>query len=386
MRITGLHVIVVGGATGGSAAALLLARAGARVTLLERVAEPRALGAGIALAENGLAVLESIGLGPALNAARLLRGVRITDGAGRALLEPPTPAPRVAMLRRATLQSVLLDAVAGEPRVTMRSGAQVVRAARDGSVVVRGPDGTEDRLTADLVIGADGVHSCIRGAGDFGARVRQTGIRYLRALVDDGLAAGCEAWTSAGVFGSFPVDGGTYLYASCGTPSCRAALDARDLESLRAAWGAAYAPARRLLGAVPSWETLLLNEVIRVECARWSDGRLTLLGDAAHAMAPNLGQGANSALVDASVLLDELRRADDLASGLAAYDARRRPAVRRVADTSARLGKLAELTHPWARWVRDRALLPLAGALSSERTTAAVLQEPAHRLLAIGRA
>ena len=68
MNLDALHVIVVGGATAGAGAALLLARAGARVTLIERVADPRAVGAGIAIAENGLAVLESIGLGPAIAA------------------------------------------------------------------------------------------------------------------------------------------------------------------------------------------------------------------------------------------------------------------------------------------------------------------------------
>ncbi len=380
-----LRVIVVGGAIGGSAAALLLARAGARVTLLERVAQPRAVGAGIALAENGMAVLESLGLGPALAVARVVAGGRVTDAAGRTLLAPPPPAPRVAMLRRATLQGVLLDALAAEPRVTRAFGAEVERAGADGTVVVRDADGRRT-LRADLVIGADGVRSRVRACGAFGARVRPTGVRYLRALVGAGLAEGVEAWTGAGIFGSFAVDDGTYLYASCGTRACRAALDAGDLDALRAAWARAYAPADRLLGAVASFDRLLVNDVVRVDCARWHDGRLVLLGDAAHAMAPNLGQGANSALVDAAVLLDALRRAPTLDDALAAYDRRRRPAVRRVADLSQRLGRLAEATHPAVRAVRDRVLLPLAGRLSSARTTATVLQEAPPALLAIGRA
>jgi len=97
MQLTDMHVIVVGGATGGSAAALLLARAGARVTLLERVAQPRAVGAGIAIAENGMAVLESLGLRPALlAAAREAPGARITDARGRTLVAAP-PA-RVVLL------------------------------------------------------------------------------------------------------------------------------------------------------------------------------------------------------------------------------------------------------------------------------------------------
>ena len=381
-----LHVVVVGGATGGATAALLLARAGAHVTVVERVARPRAVGAGIALAENGMAVLESLGLGPALAAAREVRGIRVTDATGRTLLITPEPAPRLVMLRRATLQGVLLDALATEPRVQRRFGAEVVGAAPDGTLVLREPDGETRTLRADLVIGADGVHSRVREGGTFGARTRGTGIRYIRGLVAEGLAEQVEAWTAAGLFGSYPVDGGTYFFASCGTSDCADALATHDLGALRAAWARAYVPADRILGAVKDFDALLVNHVERVDCARWHDGRLVLLGDAAHAMAPNLGQGANSALVDAAVLLNELRRAPALGAALAAYDARRRPAVRRVADTAARLGRLAEATHPVARTLRDRVLLPAAGLFTTPRTAAAVLQEPPHALLAIGRA
>ena len=74
-----MNVVVCGGATGGCGAALLLARGGANVTLVERVAEPKEIGAGIAIAENGLAVLESLGLGPAMSVGKPVTEVRIVD-------------------------------------------------------------------------------------------------------------------------------------------------------------------------------------------------------------------------------------------------------------------------------------------------------------------
>ena len=384
MRISDLHVLVVGAATGGSAAALLLARAGARVTLLERVERPRAVGAGIALAANGLAVLESLGLGAALAVARPVVGARITDAAGRTLLAVPEPAPRVVMLRRSTLQALLLDAVAAEPRIEAHFGAEVTAVRPHGRVTVRA-GGEERTIDADLVVGADGVHSRVRDGGRFGVRVRRTGIRYVRALVESDAALGVEAWTPAGVFGSFAADAGTYLFASCGTPPLRAAVEAHDLAAIRAEWARAYPAATPLLEAIPSWDALLVNEVIRVDCDRFHFDRLALVGDAAHAMAPNLGQGANSALVDAAVLLDSLRAGADLPGALAAYDARRRPAVRAVADASGRLGRLAELTHPGARLLRDRVLAPVISRLSSARAMSAILQEQPEDLLAIGR-
>jgi 2-polyprenyl-6-methoxyphenol hydroxylase-like FAD-dependent oxidoreductase len=196
---------------------------------------------------------------------------------------------------------------------------------------------------------------------------------------------GEEAWPAAGLFGSFAVAGGAYVYASAGSRRTREAITARDLRALRAVWAEAYPPSSPLLAGVERFDDLVIHPVLRVDCERWHDGRLVLLGDAAHAMAPNLGQGANSALVDAAVLLDELRRASTMAAGLGAYQARRRPAVRWVAAGAARLGSLAEWTHPLARWVRDRGLLPVAARLTRPGDLARLLQEPRETLLAIGR-
>ena len=384
MVLSGLNVLVSGGATGGCAAALMLARAGARVTLVERVARPKEIGAGIAIAENGLAVLESLGLGDALAAARPVTEVRIVDALGRTLLAPRGEPPRAVMLRRSTLQGMLLDAVATEPGIECRFGVEVRRASPLGEVTLRDGAG-ETTERADLIVGADGVHSRVRDGGAFGARVQRTGLRYVRMLLTDDVATGTEAWTPAGLFGAFPVDGGTYAFASCGTPECSAALDARDLEAFRDAWTRAYPAAARILASLTSFEELIQNEVIRVDCERWSDGRLVLLGDAAHAMAPNLGQGANSALVDAAVLQFELRQCSTLIEGLEAYERRRQKAVRRVADASSRLGKLAEVTHPVARTLRDRVLLPIVGLFATTKATSLLLQEPTETLLALGR-
>ena len=386
MDLPNLRVTVVGAATGGAATALLLARAGAQVTLLERVTEPRAIGAGLGLADNGLAVLEALGLGPALERrSRPVSAPRIVDGRGRPIFAPSGPPPRVRMVRRSDLQGLLLDALAVESRVDARFGVEVESATPDGRVRSRrGADSLA--WAADLVVGADGVHSRVRDGGRFGARVRPPGIPYLRALVESGDALGEEAWTPAGLFGSFAVDGGAYLYASAGSPHTRAALAARDLGALRDAWAEAYPASAPLLAAIARFDDLVIHPVRRVDCACWSDGRLVLVGDAAHAMAPNLGQGANSALVDAAVLLDELRRAGDLPAALAAYQARRRPAVRWVADAAARLGALAEWTHPFARALRDRLLMPAVARLGATGDVGRVLQESRATLLAIGRA
>lgn len=383
MRIEGLRVVVVGGATGGAAAALLLARAGADVTVLERVAGLRAVGAGVAIADNGMAVLESLGLEPSLAHIPHTDSPRIVDAQGRTLLVPPRGVT-VRLMRRSTLQRLLLDALDAEPRIDLRLGAEVLSAHPEGRVQVRAA-GQEAVLEANLVVAADGVHSVVRGGGSFGAQ-ETPGIRYVRTLLPAGLATGVEAWTPAGLFGAFAVDEGTYVYASAGSVTASRALDEGDLAGFRDAWARAYGPAGRLLAAVEQFDDLIVSRVTEIDCARWHHGSVVLLGDAAHAMAPNLGQGANSALVDAAVLLDELRRAGNLEAALDAYTARRRPAVRVVASAARRLGAIAELTNPAARWARDRLLMPVVQRMVRETDAARVLQESPRVLLAIGRA
>lgn len=386
MNLEPLHVIIVGGAIAGAGAAILFARAGAKVTLIEKIADPKAVGAAIAIAENGLAVLESIGLGPAIAAVGApVPKPRIVDADGRLLFAPAGPAPKVLMLRRSELQQVLLDAVAAEPRIECRFGVEVIGSDGRGEIEVRTDDGVH-RLRGDLIIGADGVHSRIRAAGDHQANVSPPGISYVRTLVPGDGATGEEVWTAAGIFGSFAVHGGTYVYGSVGGRDVRRALEARDLDAFRSAWTRAYPPAGPLLTRVEHWDDLLFNPVIEVDCRRWFDGRQVLVGDAVHAMAPNLGQGANSALVDVAVLLDELRRASDIETALARYQERRQNAVRRVARMAARLGAVAEITNPVGRWLRDRVLMPLLRLLGGSTPTAEVLQEPTEKLLAIGRA
>jgi 2-polyprenyl-6-methoxyphenol hydroxylase-like FAD-dependent oxidoreductase len=183
------------------------------------------------------------------------------------------------------------------------------------------------------------------------------------------------------------VSGGAYVYASAGGSEVKRALAAKDVVAFREAWARVYEPAGEVLARLASCDELIVNRVLRVSCKRWVDGAQVLVGDAAHAMAPNLGQGANSALVDVAVLADLFVREPDVAAGLAAYQRRRRRAVEKVARTAEGLGRLAEYTNPLLRWVRDQMVMPLAAQFAGVGAQQArILQEPAATLRAIGAA
>jgi len=217
----------------------------------------------------------------------------------------------------------------------------------------------------------------VRAHGDHGARIRRA-LSYVRGLspatnVSDAFV---ESWTRRGIFGTMPLPNGTYFFSSTGTRALSAAIAAQDLDAYRSIWAEACPLSREVLAPLTHFDDLLINEVIRVDCARWSNGKVTLLGDAAHGMSPNLGQGANSALVDAVVLADSLAKSNDVAQALATYERRRKPAVRRVQDTGDRLASLNERTNPLLRAMRDSALTVLFGRMNAPLDRELMQEDP----------
>lgn len=354
-------VVVVGGGPAGAVAGALLARTGQRVIVLERnSSERRSTGTGILLQPNGLAVLYGLGLREALlDLGVVHRSVPIYDDRGGLIATGEMPdfgagLDHALALLRGPLQEILWWTLR-DAGATVHFDSEVTGVDPVSGDVEAVIDGIPQTLSGQLVVGADGIGSRVRASGDFGARPITSGHRVIRMVVDGTFnASGAEYWTALGLFGGSPVgDGQTYAYASADAPELRAALASDDLDELVGLWTSALPSAEPILRRVRSLDDVLVNDVGRVRCRRFVDRRMVLIGDAAHAMAPNLGQGANSALVDAAVLAREMERSPTVTEALGRYEMiRRRPVVgvQRNADL---LARISHLRHPVGRRVRD---------------------------------
>ncbi|MFE6668532.1 FAD-dependent monooxygenase [Streptomyces sp. NPDC057697] len=362
------RAVVIGSGIGGLTAAVALHGRGWRVTVLERAASLEPVGAGIALAPNSQRALDVIGLGDeirALAAWQGMGGIRAPGGRWLSRTDSAAAAARfggpVVLLHRATLVDRL---VARLPRDTVRTGtaAELLDpGTAGGAPAVVGTAGGD--VEADLVVGADGIGSAVRSAlfpGHPGPSY--AGFTTWRIVVP---ATGRpfaphETWGRGELWGSQPLkDGRIYAYGAAVAPAGGRAADGEKAELLRR-FGDWHDPVPALVAAADPGQ-VLRNDVHHLidPLPSFHRGRTVLVGDSAHAMAPNLGQGGNQAIEDAIVLAHRLEPGGDLGAGAAAYTADRLPRTTAVVRRSARAARLMRLTGAPAVATRD-ALVSLA--------------------------
>jgi 2-polyprenyl-6-methoxyphenol hydroxylase-like FAD-dependent oxidoreductase len=360
--------VVIGAGIGGLAAAIGLRRTGWRVTVLERVPAFRPVGAGLVLQANGLRCLDALGLGAAVRVRGrddVSGGSRRSDGRWLSRIEAGEMGRLLGTsaigIHRAALHEILLGAL---PDDAVLTGVDVDAVTADGDVSWRGPAGAV-RMKADLVVGADGINSTVRRLlwPDAAAPVR-IGVTAWRGVtpVHDGDLEVAISWDRGAEFGMVPlVDGRVYWFAAVNTASEETTGDQRA--RLDARFGGWHDPIPALIAAT---DDVLHDDLSCLDepLTTYVRGRVAVLGDAAHAMTPNLGQGANQALEDAVVLAAVAGRPD----GLAAYDRQRRPRSQQVAKASRAVGRFGQqLENPVAVAARNTAmrLIPPRLALRS---------------------
>jgi salicylate hydroxylase len=369
------RVAIIGGGIGGLTAANALSLAGVEAAVYEAAGELREIGAGVALHPNAMKVLRAIGLEDGVRAVagqsqwQVLRNWKTGRVIGRTSRRQQAASFGIegATAHRADLLDVLAGAL---PAGVVTLGKRCTQVRTDGEVAAaRFADGSE--IEADVIVGADGIHSPVR-ASLFGPDApRFTGKICYRSVVPAAAVRGARPssdgaqqpsgegaqWLGPhGTIVLYPMRGEELINVVCHYDDASYRHESWITECRReevleryAGW---HESLLRLFAAADTWYKWALYD--RDPMPRWTRGRVTVLGDAAHPMLPYLGQGACQAIEDGAVLATALSaEAADPLAGLDRYERTRQPRASRVVLTARERGLSNHLTSPWAAWRRD---------------------------------
>ncbi|MFC5180439.1 FAD-dependent monooxygenase [Actinomadura harenae] len=346
--------IVVGGGIGGLTAAVALRDKGWEVTLVERAPSLEPVGAGLALGPNALRALDTLGLGDPVRELAAFQGdagIRRANGAWLSRTSAEAAAARYGDPTVLLMRSALVDLLTARlDRDAMLLGTPVTGVDPDLGTV-RTEDGRE--LRADLVVAADGIRSAIRAtAFPDHPGPEYAGVTAWRFVVDvDEPPMPSETWGRGLVFGVMPLAGNrVYCYMTAAVPAGASAPDGEKAEITRL-FGTWHTPIPELVAKAGP---ILRNDVhhLRRPLPAMHRGKVALLGDAAHPMTPNLGQGACQAVEDAIVLAHEVTGG----GGLEAYSAARLPRTSAIVKQSAGIARMTRLSNPLVVAARDAAI------------------------------
>ena len=378
-----MRVIVIGGGIGGMTAALALERKGIHVEVFERAPRLTEVGAGVSLWPNALKGLHQLGMRAALDSM----SVAVQDGALRSAagtILSRTSADEfvrrfglpTTVFHRAELMDALVRAARNVP---IHLGHEC-RDIEQNADVITASFVNGARASCDVLVGADGLRSVVRERLGIEGALRYAGYTAWRGLTafDTRGMIGGETLGRGQRFGVVPITNDrVYWYATDNTPAGQDEPPDEAKARLRALFGRWHPPIPAILDTTDP-ATILRNDIYdRDPVDRWGAGRITLLGDAAHPMTPNLGQGACQAIEDALVLARCLADGPDAEASLRRYESERAGRTASIVNASRRVGWMFQIESPVLCRLRDL-LLGLMPASLSYRSLAPVIGFEGH--------
>jgi 2-polyprenyl-6-methoxyphenol hydroxylase-like FAD-dependent oxidoreductase len=348
-----MRVIIIGGGIGGLAAAVALRQVGIEALVLERSEVIGEVGAGLSLWSNALKELREIGVeNSVLAAASIIERNSVRAPSGRLIavnefveLSRAAGASCVCV-HRATLQRILRGQL---PPNVVQTGKRCV-GFNDSAVMLE----NGESLEADVVVGADGISSVIRAGLHGEAPPRYSGCTCWRGILRrEGVLPERSAILSAGggkQFGVWPCGTGQFYWFLTRNAPPGTVMSKHEITDLCRGWAS---PIPDIIEATPKTAIIQNDIVDRLPLRWWGRGFTTLLGDAAHATTPNLGQGACMALEDAVTFASCLSKVRPTESALREYERLRIPRTASVIRDSWRAGRLLQLDQPTLESLRD---------------------------------
>jgi 2-polyprenyl-6-methoxyphenol hydroxylase-like FAD-dependent oxidoreductase len=364
-----MKVLIIGGGIGGLTASIALRRKGIEADVYERSPILREVGAGISLWPNAVKALTQLGLGERLRSISRQNAdfaLRRWNGAVIACTPVQELERRfgggVLIFHRAELLDILAESL-GKERLHLGHACAQLKQNASG-VSVQFANG--ETAKGGVLVGADGLNSVVRTGLGRKDPVRYSGYTAWRSIVrfDGSAILPAETWGCGRRFGILPTrDGQVYWYAASNAPEGERDSDGGPTDTLLSLFKGWHQPIEALIRE--SGTNVLRNDIYdREPVPSWGKGRVTLLGDAAHPMTPDLGQGACQAIEDALELAKFLHAASNAEAGLKAYELTRVPRTRSVVLTSRRMGRIGQLSSTFLCRLRDSAFRLTPNAVS----------------------
>lgn len=365
-------IAIVGAGIGGLTTAIAFEKLGYAATVYEGSPSIKPVGAGLGLGGNAVGAFKVLGIDQAVIAqGNLFQNFPILNQHGKLIYKVNSEKIRSRFsvenftIHRAALHAALTAEIKHSEIVLDKRLAKIEPAA--GAYKLIFEDGSH--AIADILIGADGVHSKTRNFVNPSGKVRYAGYVCWRAVTENeiGIETGFETWGRNGRFGAVPLANNQIYWFLCinaASPRQHQVLSKNDLAQLFEDY---HDPIPQIINATPN-EALVYNPIIDLKPQKhFAKERVLLIGDAAHATTPNLGQGACQAIEDVATLYQILQKEQNIEKAFKAFGKKRLKRTHYIVNTSYRVGQVAQLENPLLCALRNALFRAMPSSISNKQ-------------------